>query len=291
MSSLTMARSQVTKIQKDIADLRSKEAAEAKKEADLSRKWSQAIERANRASSASSTSSNLRDAQRAQNDAASTANRRAEIVQKIASKSKDLTREQDRVTREEESVRRKLDAADKKRLRHQQEKMASLERKIASHSAVLDSIVAHVEIRVPENLDITEMFDVFISHASEDKTTIVQELADKLEAAGLKIWYDEISMKWGDGLRRSIDNGLKSSKFGLVILTPNFFKKEWTQRELDGLTQMELVGKSRILPIWHKVTKDEVAAFSPTLADKLAISTANFSLAEIVDELLKLVDK
>ena len=44
-----------------------------------------------------------------------------------------------------------------------------------------------------------------------------------------------------------------------------FFKKEWPQKELDGLVALEAQGLSRILPIWHKVSVDEVAHYSPTL--------------------------
>ena len=129
-------------------------------------------------------------------------------------------------------------------------------------------------------------YDFFISHASEDKEEFVRELANRLRTAGVEVWYDEFSMKLGDSLRRKIDQGLANSRFGLVILSTAFFEKEWPQKELDGLVALEVAGRSRILPIWHKVSKDEVAKFSPTLADKVALNTSILSIDEIVKHLV-----
>ena len=79
---------------------------------------------------------------------------------------------------------------------------------------------------------------------------------------------------------------MASSRFGVVVLSEAFFKKEWPQRELDGLVALETQGLSRILPIWHKVSVDEVAHYSPTLADKIALNTSLKNTVDIADELL-----
>jgi hypothetical protein len=116
-------------------------------------------------------------------------------------------------------------------------------------------------------------YDVFIAHASEDKDEIATPLALKLKKKGLRVWYDDFTLRVGDGLRRSIDKGLASSEYGIVILSPSFFKKEWPQRELDGLAAREIEGKKVILPIWHKLSRAEVVNHSPTLADRIAAKT------------------
>ena len=116
-------------------------------------------------------------------------------------------------------------------------------------------------------------WDVFISHASEDKGPLVDELARALRAAGLSVWYDDFTLTIGDSLRRSIDKGLARSKFGVVVLSPAFFAKEWPQRELDGLVSREAEGNKVVLPIWHSVDVEYVRRFSPTLADRLGISS------------------
>jgi hypothetical protein len=118
------------------------------------------------------------------------------------------------------------------------------------------------------------LYDVFISHASEDKATFARPLAERLTSLGLKVWLDEFELTIGDSLRRSIDRGLESSRFGVVILSHDFFRKEWPNKELDGLVARE-DGKSKvILPVWHGVTREDVGKFSPTLADKLAANSA-----------------
>ena len=131
-------------------------------------------------------------------------------------------------------------------------------------------------------------WDLFICHASEDKDEVVRPLATALRKAGFRVWFDEFTLRLGDGLRRSIDKGLAQSRFGLVVLSPDFFKKEWPQRELDGLVAREIDEKKVILPLWHKVDRAYVARFSPTLADRLAVSTGK-GINEIVKAISRAV--
>ncbi len=66
-------------------------------------------------------------------------------------------------------------------------------------------------------------WDVFISHASEDKETIAKPLAKILIHNGLSVWLDQHELFLGDSLRRKIEEGLSNSRFGVVILSKNFF--------------------------------------------------------------------
>jgi hypothetical protein len=72
-----------------------------------------------------------------------------------------------------------------------------------------------------------EEHDVFICHASEDKGDFVRPLADELQRQGLRVWYDEFTLKVGDSLRREIDRGLRDARYGVVVLSPAFFVKDW----------------------------------------------------------------
>lgn len=128
-------------------------------------------------------------------------------------------------------------------------------------------------------------YDVFVSHASEDKDDFVRDFVKCLQQHGLKVWYDEFTLRVGDSLRRSIDNGLKNSRYGIVVLSEAFFSKEWPQRELDGLFAREVNGEKVILPIWHKISKNEVLKFSPIIADMLALNTSSFTIEEIAKEI------
>lgn len=131
-------------------------------------------------------------------------------------------------------------------------------------------------------------YDAFICHASEDKDSFVRPLANELHRRGLNVWYDEFSLKVGDSLRRSIDQGLAKSFYGVVVLSPDFFRKEWPQKELDGLTALESGMRKVILPIWHKVEKDYVLKYSPILADRIAINSSH-GIEHVVDELLRVI--
>ena len=116
-------------------------------------------------------------------------------------------------------------------------------------------------------------WDVFISHASEDNQAVVLPLAATLQRAGLRVWLDGQELHIGDSLREKIDEGLAASRFGVVVLSPSFLAKGWPRRELNGLMAIEESGQKVILPVWHGIDKQALAAYSPILADRLAADT------------------
>ena len=130
---------------------------------------------------------------------------------------------------------------------------------------------------------------MFISHASEDKDEVVRPIAHALVAKELVVWYDEFELRIGDSLRRKIDLGLSNSRVGLVILSEAFFSKGWTNYELDGIVTRSTDGDQVLLPIWHNITKDAVVNYSPSLADKVARSTATHTVEEIAAEIADLL--
>jgi hypothetical protein len=130
-----------------------------------------------------------------------------------------------------------------------------------------------------------QTWDVFISHASEDKDTVARPLREALTRRGITAWLDEAQMRIGHSLRRSIDDGIRSSRFGVVVLSEAFFHKGWTNHELDGLVTRTVAGEQSLLPIWHDLSAEQVRAYSPTLADKVAMSTNQFSIDEIAEQI------
>ena len=102
--------------------------------------------------------------------------------------------------------------------------------------APLSSVPGLIQYNVPPAVETRgETHDVFISHASEDKEEIVRPLATSLSHHGLDVWYDEFVLGIGDSLRQKIDYGLANSRVGLVVLSPSFIAKGWTNYELDGI--------------------------------------------------------
>lgn len=131
-------------------------------------------------------------------------------------------------------------------------------------------------------------WDVFISHASEDKISVARPLADILAASGFTTWLDEAELTLGDSLREKIDEGLSQSQFGVVILSPNFFSKHWPKSELDGLIARESTTAKVVLPVWHNVTLELVRSYSPILAGRVAVST-DAGLQEVAKKILQAI--
>jgi len=129
-------------------------------------------------------------------------------------------------------------------------------------------------------------WDLFLSHASEDKEEFVRPLANKLKENGIKVWYDEFEIDWGDSIRESIDNGLKESRFSIVVLSKSFFKKSWTNNELNGYFSFDSKEAKRILPIWYNVTIDEVKEYSPILSDRAAANSED-GIEKIIEKIKK----
>ena len=109
-------------------------------------------------------------------------------------------------------------------------------------------------------------YDVFISHATEDKEAFVRGLAAELTRLGMRVWFDEWTLKLGGSLRRKIDEGLRASAYGVVVLSPSFFAKNWPQAELDALFAIEMTDRKVILPVRHGLTHQQLVTYSPTLA-------------------------
>jgi TIR domain len=95
----------------------------------------------------------------------------------------------------------------------------------------------------------------------------VRELVVLLEEHGR---FDEAELHVGDSLVGSIDDGLRRSRFEVVVLSPAFFAKDWPRAELDALANQEISrGERVVLPIWLDVDAEEVRNYSPLLASKL----------------------
>lgn len=154
--------------------------------------------------------------------------------------------------------------------------------------AGLEEIAGNVADLVEHSGDV---IDVFISHAWEDKDAVARPLAAALRDRGLEVWFDEYALQIGDSLRRKIDDGLRRSRFGVVILSPTFFRKGWAQYELDGLVTLSVTGRQVLLPVWHDLTADQLREHSPSLADKVALSTGELGIDDIAAKISTVVTR
>ncbi|MGI5838090.1 MAG: TIR domain-containing protein [bacterium] len=276
-------RRTLNQLDKELADLEKKLAELAKKEADKTKRISDIQNSITKNTSSSMLSSKHRQIQGYQSELVRVIGDKADINKKIADRRK---------KRSDTAIRLQQDEAAElqKKNRAQQAIQRGYERRIADLSAQITQQVSAAKLPVHPYVESgREVYDVFISHASEDKAGFADALCKELKASGVKVWYDTLSIGWGDSLRAKIDDGLKKSRFGIVILSKDYIRKGWTRYELDGLFQIEMTNGKTILPIWHNITKDEVQVFSPTLAGRKALNTAMFSAREIADELIKIL--
>ena len=274
---------QINRLIKEIADLRKTEARETKKEADIHARINRANQAASRANSVTTLENELKKIERSTAELATVQKKRAEISGKIATKSRSLNSYQERQAREDERERKKISDEQKRLIREREDHERKITSEIRGRAVTSRITTTSTE---PDQAN----YGFFISHAGEDKDTFVRGLADALQARGASVWYDELTLKVGDSLRREIDRGLANSRFGVVVLSRHFFNKEWPQRELNGLLSLEGEGAARILPVWHEISKDEVAQFSPMLADIVALNTSLKTTDEIADDLYASID-
>lgn len=280
--SISSLQSQVERLQREIGAFQTKLSQATKKEADAAGKIAQVQRSMNGRITPSQLQSKLRELSRHQDDAARAQKDQADLNKKLADKTRDLHRYKADLAKEEERERKRLIDLDKRR----QKEMADYNRDLGRQLSAQRSRLAAPRRRAPQlAAETADRHDLFISHASEDKDEFVRPLAEALQALGVSVWYDEFQLKVGDSLRRSIDKGLADSRFGVVVLSGAFFAKNWPQYELDGLVAREMNGVKVILPVWHRVTKDEVMRFSPTLADRVALNSSMQSVAEIAQKL------
>ena len=280
MSKLSILNN-ISRLQRELADITRKLSAESKREADCGKRISQLRQSITKNTSSSQRRSKNSEIGRKQDEISKIQKTKSALQKKEADATTRLNRYKLDLEREEERDRKKQVDAEKRREREQLSHQRAMRRESEAQrqfSSQLGSVLSVGTVREIE-------YDLFISHASEDKDDFVRRLAAALKSLDVRVWYDEFTLEIGDSLRERIDRGLASSKFGVVVLSPSFFAKNWPQYELNGMVAKEMNGEKVILPIWHRVTKDEVLEFSPPLADRVALNSGTESIEKIATRL------
>ena len=130
---------------------------------------------------------------------------------------------------------------------------------------------------------VAKQYDVFISHANKDKLDYVDTLYLALRKLGVSIFYDTDCISWGDSIKTSILEGTASSEFAIIVISENFFDREWTEKELsEFLKRQNESGQKIVLPLLHGITIEKLVEKYPELGDIKAIQTATHSVEDIV---------
>ena len=139
--------------------------------------------------------------------------------------------------------------------------------------------------QLPSTVPGQREIDAFICHSSQDKESVARPVADDLKKRGFSVWLDEYELTVGKSVYSESDRWLRSSRYGVVILSPSFFARMWPQNELHALAALGAAeGRNKILPVWHEVDHADVAKFSPLLADVFAAKSSE-GFVRVVDQI------
>lgn len=273
----------VNTLDKEIADLEKRKATADKKSADEQKKA--ASVNISKNASATTIKSKMSEIRRHEDAARKASEESADLQKKIAEKRAKRNDAYLKLQKEQQTEQKKAQ-------RVQQQMISDMQRLYEDRIADLEKqALPIISVSSTSKAELAPEYDVFVSHAWEDKESFADEFVNELRKLGISVWYDTSQIRWGDSMRQRIDDGLKKSKFGVVILSPNYIAegKYWTKAELDGLFQLESIRGKTLLPIWHDLTKKQVMEFSPIIANKKAMTTASMTAQEIAAELANLL--
>lgn len=105
----------------------------------------------------------------------------------------------------------KLQKAEQTEKKKQEKEINDIKNNYEDRIRELTQMTTMVEKNIQFNeIQDLEEYDVFVSHAWEDKESFVDEFVMCLKELDLKVWYDKDQISWGDSMRKRIDEGLKN---------------------------------------------------------------------------------
>jgi hypothetical protein len=117
----------------------------------------------------------------------------------------------------------------------------------------------------------TDVRDAFLCHAGQDKQAVVRPISIALTEAGISHWLDEAEIGWGDSITAKVNEGLRTSRYVIVVLSPAFLVRNWPQREFNAaMAQEAAAGEVKVLPLLFASHDERPGILSryPLLADK-----------------------
>ena len=137
-----------------------------------------------------------------------------------------------------------------------------------------------------------EQYDIFLSHANADKLDFVEDLKKSFDKLDIKVFYDKDSIEWGDKWKDRILNGLENCRFGVIVVSENFFDREWTEKELkELLSRQKSSGQKLILPIIHNISADMLYKKYEKLSEIQFLDSSKLDVKDITIQLARILLK
>lgn len=144
------------------------------------------------------------------------------------------------------------------------------------------------DVREAVEADSDRERDAFLCHAWGDRSGPASELYTALDALGVDVWFSERDVVLGQSLARQLDRGLRLSRVGIVLVTPNMLaalrNAGFADQELGALLATE-----RVIPVSHGVAFEDLRTESPLLAARAGLSTLESSLNEVAAKIAESV--
>lgn len=127
-----------------------------------------------------------------------------------------------------------------------------------------------------------KQYDVFISHANSDKLDYVEDLYQTIARLGINVFYDKETFEWGDNWKQKIYDGVDSSEFAIIVISNNYFGREWTEKELRSfLNRQNSSGEKIILPLLHGISIKDLCDHYPELGEIQAINDSQYDIKDV----------
>lgn len=196
----------------------------------------------------------------------------------MAKKHSELGKIQQRLAKERKRENNKIQKDQDKQLKQMKVAQKSASRLVTSGISLLENQ--------------SKEYDVFVSYVQSDSLEYVDKLEISLRDKGVSVWRDKANMVIGQSMTQAIENGLVKSKLAIVVISPNYLHKYWTNFELDGIfSKQGITGQQMILPIWNNVSAEEIAAKRPSLANLLAWNVAINTIEDIANEVTQFLER
>lgn len=87
---------------------------------------------------------------------------------------------------------------------------------------------------------------VFVSHSAKDRVFVEQEIVYLLENSGIATWYSKVDIQTAVEWERSIQQGLESTEWFILVMSSSSISSEWVKDELHWAIENR---PNRLIPV------------------------------------------
>ena len=125
---------------------------------------------------------------------------------------------------------------------------------------------------------------IFISYSENDFDETIQSLIDILKEKGMEINFERIEECFSF---EDIGNKFSEARLSILILSKNYLKSHGNSI-IENVISNEYEKESVILPIWHKISKNEMFELKDLLEKNIHRNTFSYDMEDIASEVVEI---